>query len=274
MGRVQRNTNSINAYGFHTESPDSFIATENNHPFAPDFASIGGFDGGSPNNFNAEFHGYYEPYVVDGYNLLDIDNLAKTGLPLPNFNGLKAGDVCIMQGLSDSILVNQAPAAALGLGSSVKYPHLFNTNVSPDADIDPTLNSVVPIDSTLGVPVPNRILVKVDKVQLGFMDFNPYDGQPLPYDMKAEPCTELTLTILAHQGTEDYNNNGHVGWYTLTKKQAVNSDFANSFLHFSYRYKYIDGEYSGLAPFSRPAFRSDADNGGLANRRLYIYIGN
>jgi len=255
------------------QSADDLYAPLNdyNHLYAPNFTN-----GVGPWSIHSQtFHGYYEPYVVEGYETV---NLVPTGLPHPNFNTLKPGDVLEMSGLSNSINVSYSPdaedgsgASALGVGSSQKYPHLFSTSVSPDAPSgsDLHLNNVCPPEETLNdVPFPNQVLVKVEEVKQGWMDFNPYNGQELPYGQKAEPCTELTLSLVSQ--TAEYNNNGHLGWWLLNKVNNITmKDFGDSFLSFSYRYRYDDGQYSGLAPFSRPAFRSNADNGGLADRRNY-----
>lgn len=256
----------------HQDANDLYAPfNDPSHPYAPTFA-----DGVAPWAQQIQtFHGYYEPYVVEGYETV---SLVPTGLPHPNFNALKPGDILEMSGLSNSIHVSYYPEAEdgfgsspLGVGSSQKYPHLFSTSVSPDAPSgsDLYLNNVCPPEPTLNdVPFPNQVLVKVEEVKQGWMDFNPYNGLALAYNQQAEPCTELTLSLISQSG--EYNNNGHLGWWILNKENNISiKDFSDSFLSFSYRYKYDDGQYSGLAPFSRPAFRSDADNGGLVDRRNY-----
>ena len=264
----------VQRYGSHTWMGRSQL----NSDFADNFNDGNGINFQSVGNFNdasaTEFQGYYEHINLydNSYLNINLDDIEKTGLPLPDFNGLKEGDICLMEGMSARINVpTQADGAPLGIESSQKYPHLFSIESSPDAPEDPLDNTGTPLDLVSGLPIPNRVLVRVDKKQMGFMDFNPYNGEPLAYGSDAEPVTEFVLTILAHQGATDFRNNGHLCWWALRKQSKVNVDFENSFLYFSYRYRYIDGEYSGLAPFTQAAFKSNGDHAGLADRELYTY---
>ena len=75
-----------------------------------------------------------------------------------------------MEGMSARINVStQADGAPLGIESSQKYSHLFSIESSPDAPEDPLDNTGTPLDLVSGLPIPNRVLVRVDKKQMGFM---------------------------------------------------------------------------------------------------------
>jgi len=91
---------------------------------------------------------------------------------------------------------------------------------------------------------------------------------------------DIRLQILSISGTPPVAPANGILKYVIDKKMETEYIFEDKFIRFGYRYKYLDGEYSGFSPFSVPAFSpgqynyssTDGYNLSMTNTAEYISL--
>ena len=143
--------------------------------------------------------------------------------------------------------------------SSIAYPDGGTSKVDgvqSGTSINIT-NTSIPVG---GVPVPGQIVKKVD-ILGNVVDFNPQITVA-----SSPPSTSTTLYVSSSISVSDeellvFNANP----YYIPKYKGDPKFLEDKFVRFSYRFKFNDGEYSIMAPFTQPCFIPKQDGYFLNN---------
>ncbi len=144
--------------------------------------------------------------------------------------------------------------------SSIAYPDGGTSKVDGAQTGTTTINITNTSIPVGGVPVPGQIVKKVD-ILGNVIDFNPQITVA-----SSPPSTSTTLYVSSSISVSDeevlvFNANP----YYIPNYKGDPKFLEDKFVRFSYRFKFNDGEYSIMAPFTQPCFIPKQDGYFLNN---------